>query len=144
MHRISDYYGPIVYTKFGESDAGVMPDSQKDAYYAFFRDLGEAIHLLSEYDGEETFSRFDMIMPANYRTFGEWMAFSPTHLRLRLGDSYRYGRPDKARDEAHKSLTHPAGLLEEAYEVVAVSTAGTGYSNPLGRSIRRGESFYER
>ena len=49
-----------------------------------------------------------------------------------LGDSYRYGDPDKARDEAHKSLTHPAGLLEEAYEVVAVSTAGTGYSNPLG------------
>lgn len=35
-------------------------------------------------------------------------------------------------DEAHKSLTHPAGLLEEAYEVVAVSTAGTGYSNPQG------------
>ena len=40
MHRISDYYGPIVYTKFGESDAGVMPDSQKDAYYAFFPGFG--------------------------------------------------------------------------------------------------------
>ena len=131
MHRISDYYGPIVYTKFGESDAGVMPDSQKDAYYAFFRDLGEAIHLLSEYDGEETFSRFDMIMPANYRTFGEWMRFANS-LRLRLAVRIAMADPDKARDEAHKSLTHPAGLLEEAYEVVAVSTAGTGYSNPLG------------
>ena len=114
MHRISDYYGPIVYTKFGESDAGVMPDSQKDAYYAFFRDLGEAIHLLSEYDGEETFSRFDMIMPENYRTFGEWMRFANS-LRLRLAVRIAMADPDKARDEAHKSLTHPAGLLEEAF-----------------------------
>ena len=94
MHRISDYYGPIVYTKFGESDAGVMPDSQKDAYYAFFRDLGEAIHLLSEYDGEETFSRFDMIMPANYRTFGEWMRFANS-LRLRLAIRIAMADPDK-------------------------------------------------
>ena len=100
-----------------------MPDSQKDAYYAFFQDLGEAIHLLSEYDGEETFSRFDMIMPENYRTFGEWMRFANS-LRLRLAIRIAMADPDKARDEAHKSLTHPAGLLEEAYEVVAVSTAG--------------------
>ena len=53
-------------------------------------------------------------------------------LRLRLAIRIAMADPDKARDEAHKSLTHPAGLLEEAYEVVAVSTAGTGYSNPLG------------
>ena len=72
-----------------------------------------------------------MIMPENYRTFGEWMRFANS-LRLRLAIRIAMADPDKARDEAHKSLTHPAGLLEEAYEVVAVSTAGTGYSNPLG------------
>ena len=82
MHRISDYYGPIVYTKFGESDAGKCRIPER-RLLCFFRDLGEAIHLLSEYDGEETFSRFDMIMPANYRTFGEWMRFANS-LRLRL------------------------------------------------------------
>ena len=75
---------------------GVMPDSQKDAYYAFFQDLGEAIHLLSEYDGEETFSRFDMIMPENYRTFGEWMRFANS-LRLRLAIRIAMADPDKAR-----------------------------------------------
>ena len=129
MHRISDYYGPIVYTKFGESDAGVMPDSQKDAYYAFFQDLGEAIHLLSEYDGEETFSRFDMIMPENYRTFGEWMRFANS-LRLRLAIRIAMADPDKARDEAHKSLTHPAGLLEEAYEVGTLKAIGVSNFYP--------------
>ena len=71
---------------------------QKDAYYAFFQDLGEAIHLLSEYDGEETFSRFDMIMPENYRTFGEWMRFANS-LRLRLAVRIAMADPDKARDE---------------------------------------------
>ena len=96
-----------------------------------FLNKTEYISKLSEYDGEETFSRFDMIMPENYRTFGEWMRFANS-LRLRLAIRIAMADPDKARDEAHKSLTHPAGLLEEAYEVVAVSTAGTGYSNPLG------------
>lgn len=62
--------------------------------------------MLSEYDGEETFSRFDMIMPENYRTFGEWMRFANS-LRLRLAVRIAMADPDKARDEAHKSLTHP-------------------------------------
>ena len=84
-----------------------------------------------------------MIMPENYRTFGNGCV-SPTHYVCAWRFVSLWPDPDKARDEAHKSLTHPAGLLEEAYEVVAVSTAGTGYSNPLGRSIRRGERFYER
>lgn len=131
MHRVSDYYGPIVYTKFGESDAGVMPDTQKDAYYAFFRDLEEAIGLLTDYDGEETFSRFDMIMPVNFRTFGEWIRFANS-LRLRLAIRVAMADPEKAKVEARKSLTHPSGVLEDDAEVIAVSTSGTGYSNPLG------------
>ena len=52
--------------------------------------------MLSEYDGEETFSRFDMIMPENYRTFGEWMRFANS-LRLRLAVRIAMADPDKAR-----------------------------------------------
>lgn len=131
MHRVSDYYGPIVYTRFGESNVGAMPDSQKDAYARFFEDLGEAIQLLSEYKGEETLARFDMIMPNRDRTYREWIRFANS-LRLRLAIRIAMADPAKAEEEARKSLTHPSGLLDTDYEIIAVSTAGTGYSNPLG------------
>ena len=55
-------------------------------------------------------------LPENCRTVGEWMRFANS-LRLRLAIRIAMADPDKARDEAHKSLTHPAGLLEEAYEL---------------------------
>lgn len=131
MHRVSDYYGPIIYTRFGESDAGAMPDTQQAAYYAFFNDLDDAIRELSAYDGEETFSRFDMIMPPKYRTYHSWVRYANS-LRLRLAMRIAVVDPMKARSEAQKSIYHSIGLLENEDEIVSVSTTGTGYTNPLG------------
>lgn len=132
MHRVSDFYGPIVYSQFGESATGAMPDSQKDAYYFFFNDLEEAIHLLANYQGEETFARFDFLMPANHRTYHQWIKFANS-LRLRLAIRIAMADPEKARMEAAKSLLpENGGLLEQRDEIIAVSTSGSGYSNPLG------------
>ncbi len=49
MHRVSDIYGPIIYTQYGKvnADGSVTYDSQKDAYYAFFADLDSAITVLT-------------------------------------------------------------------------------------------------
>ncbi len=49
MHRVSDIYGPIIYTHYGSvnADGSVTYDSQKDAYYAFFADLDSAITVLT-------------------------------------------------------------------------------------------------
>lgn len=132
MHRVSDFYGPIVYSQFGESITGVMPDSQRDVYYAFFDDLAEAIRILQNYTGEETFARFDILMPRNNRTYGQWIKFANS-LRLRLAIRIAMADPVKAQAEATRSL-HPesGGLLELRDDLVAVSSSGTGYSNPLG------------
>ena len=48
MHRVSDLYGPIVYTQFG-SKTGSMPDTQAEAYKAFFEDLDAGIGLIRAY-----------------------------------------------------------------------------------------------
>ncbi len=141
MHRVSDYYGPIVYTKFGESDAGAMPDCQQTAYYSFFEDLGDAIDLLTVYSGEETFSRFDMIMPEKDRSYRSWVRFGNA-LRLRLAVRIAMIDPQKAKLEANRSLNHPWGILDNEDELIAVSTAGTGYTNPLGEINKAwGEAF---
>ncbi|MDR1982120.1 MAG: SusD/RagB family nutrient-binding outer membrane lipoprotein [Tannerellaceae bacterium] len=132
MHRVTDIYGPVVYTRFGQPAANVMPDSQKEAYYAFFGDLEEAVRLLAAYEGKETFARFDMIMPKEKRTYKQWVKFANS-LRLRLAVRIAMADPAKAREEAREALD-PAngGLLEQRDDQVAVSTSGTGYSNPLG------------
>lgn len=131
MHRVSDYYGPIVYTRFGESHAGVMPDTQEEAYACFFDDLDEALRLLEGYNGKTSFARFDMLMTENYKTYEQWKRFANS-LRLRLAIRIAMADPEKARTEALKSLRDPGGLLETPGHLVAVSASGTGYSNPLG------------
>ena len=42
MHRVSDIFGPIIYTKYRQpnDDLGVDFDTQQAAYNAFFADLG--------------------------------------------------------------------------------------------------------
>lgn len=35
MHRVTDYYGPIVYSHFADPEARYMPDTQKEVYSAF-------------------------------------------------------------------------------------------------------------
>lgn len=131
MHRVSDYYGPIVYRKFGQSHAGVMPDSQEEAYTAFFQDLDTAITLLSAYKGKTTFARFDMLMTTSNQTYEQWIRFANS-LRLRLAIRIAMTAPGKAAEEARKSFLQPGGFLEETSQLVAVSALGTGYSNPLG------------
>ena len=132
MHRVSDFYGPIIYSRFGDSATGVMPDSQKDAYYAFFADLAEAIEILKNYDGDETFARFDMLMDTEKRAYNQWIKFANS-LRLRLAVRIAMADPEKAKMEAAQSfLPENGGFLEAKNDLVAVSANGSGYSNPLG------------
>lgn len=134
MHRISDIYGPIIYTKFG-SKTGSDPDSQQEAYYAFFKDLDEGCQLIKAFmadnPGEETFANADILMPEDKRTYAQWLKFANS-LRLRLAMRIANVDPAKAKAEAQKALAADAGgVLEEATDVVAVSTK-KGYTNPLG------------
>jgi hypothetical protein len=132
MHRVSDYYGPVIYSQFGTSATEVMPDSQKDVYYAFFDDLAEAIDILKNCQGDETFARFDMLMDVEKRTYSQWIKFANS-LRLRLAVRIAMADPEKARMEAARSfLPENGGFLEVRNDIVAVSTVGSGYTNPLG------------
>ena len=79
MHRVSDLYGPIVYTQFG-SKTGSMPDTQAEAYKAFFEDLDAGIGLIRAYmeanPDVENFAKFDILMPQGKRTYAEWIRFA--------------------------------------------------------------------
>ena len=131
MHRVTDYYGPIIYTNFGNEKSEYLPDSQKDAYYAFFKDLDTAIELLSQYiidyPKAQEFAGFDILLDGKYTT---WIKFANS-LRLRLSLRISCTDPVKGKAEAGKALENPYGVFEDDQEIVAVSTS-KGYINPLG------------
>jgi hypothetical protein len=112
MHRVSDIYGPIVYTQYGvtNADGSVTYDSQKQAYYAFFADLDTAITVLTPYvqnDSAATFTSFDQVYGGSYT---EWVKFANT-LRLRLAIRISNIDPAKAQTEGEAALANPVGLL---------------------------------
>ena len=113
MHRVSDIYGPIIYSKYGQVNANgsISYDSQKDAYYAFFNDLDSAITTLTPLAQSTTavkqFTSFDFVYGGDYK---EWVKFANT-LRLRLALRIVNIDPVKAQTEGQKALANPIGLL---------------------------------
>lgn len=77
MHRVTDYYGPIVYSHFADPEARYMPDTQKEVYNAFFCELDTAVAVLSDYIVEHPraseFARFDMLLDGDYDS---WIKFA--------------------------------------------------------------------
>jgi hypothetical protein len=108
MHRVTDVYGPIVYSKFGEDTAFPEYDSEEEAYNQFFDDLETAINILSTDLSNAQFSAFDLVYGGDLT---QWVKFANS-LRLRL--AIRISKVDaaKAKSEAEKSLSNAVGLLE--------------------------------
>ncbi|WP_455586739.1 SusD/RagB family nutrient-binding outer membrane lipoprotein [Bacteroides sp.] len=131
MHRVTDYYGPIVYTNFADPKGEYMPDTQEQVYDKFFLELDTAVTVLADYierkpDASE-FSRFDILLDGKYTS---WIKFANS-LRMRLAMRLAVVSPEKARSEFLKGLNNEYGVFEASTELVAVSTS-KGYSNPLG------------
>ncbi|MGX5819592.1 SusD/RagB family nutrient-binding outer membrane lipoprotein [Chitinophaga lutea] len=112
MQRVSDVYGPIIYTKYGKPnpDNSVDYDSQKDAYYAFFADLEKAINILTPLAGstQKPFERFDITFDGTYK---QWLKFANS-LRLRMAIRISKIDPAKAKTEGEAALANAGGLLE--------------------------------
>jgi hypothetical protein len=130
MHRVSDIYGPIIYTKYGivNDDGSVDYDSQQEAYNAFFSDLGVAIDTLTRYansTGPQQFARFDLVYGGDYK---KWVRFANT-LRLRLAIRISKVDPAKAKTEGEKSLAHPLGIIADPADNFNVNIGST--THPL-------------
>ncbi|WP_455665190.1 SusD/RagB family nutrient-binding outer membrane lipoprotein [Phocaeicola sp.] len=138
MHRVADYYGPIIYKNFGKENPD--PESLQEVYNDFFADLSEAIEILKEYtakEGVERFANTDIMMPEGKRTYSQWIKFANS-LRLRL--AIRISNVDKALAQTQAQAALDAkngGVLENADETVGEY----GVRNPLGGVNGWGEVF---
>ncbi len=108
MHRVTDVYGPIIYSKFGIEDAEFQEyDSQEEVYNQFFQELDFAVNTLSSDVTNKQFSAFDLVYGGD---FAQWIKFANT-LRLRLAIRISKIDPVKAKSEGEKALAHEGGLL---------------------------------
>ncbi|MGN7721484.1 RagB/SusD family nutrient uptake outer membrane protein [Chitinophaga sp. 22620] len=125
MQRVSDVYGPIIYTKYGviNPDKSIDYDSQKDAYYAFFKDLNDAIAVLTPLRTStlKPFEKFDLTYDGSH---GAWLKFANS-LRLRLAIRIAKVDPVKAKAEGEAALSNPGGLLTTVADIAAVNIAPT-------------------
>ena len=126
LHRVSDYYGPILYDGFGTADQ--KPQSQEEVYKRFFEDLGTAVNILKDYKGGVSFESADFMMPEGKRTPAQWLKFANS-LRLRLAMRVSNAAPELAEEQAKAALDAAnGGVLETANETVGEY----GIRNPLG------------
>lgn len=128
MHRISDMYGPIIYSEFGNGAQNAY-DNQKEVYNQFFKELDEAIDALTAlYESDNSvklLKKFDYIFGGDV---SKWIKFANT-LRLRLALRVVYADATLAQTEAQKSFDNSVGFLEEM--AIHSNDAKYSYLNPF-------------
>ncbi|OBQ54236.1 SusD/RagB family nutrient-binding outer membrane lipoprotein [Tamlana sp. s12] len=109
MHRVSDIFGPIRYSKYDDYDTTGEYDSQEVAYKTFFSELEEAITGLEAFTDDVQFIPFDQ--SAFEGDISKWRRFANS-LRLRLAIRVSKVDPVLAKAEGEKALSSNAGLME--------------------------------
>lgn len=98
--RMTDFFGPVIYSHFGEQANSVPFDAQQDIYNDFFKTLDEAAAVLKQDPSANGFGVHDQVYGGNA---GQWLKLANS-LRLRLALRIAYADPEKAKTEAEKAV----------------------------------------
>lgn len=132
MHRVSDIYGPIIYSNYGvlTADGGVEYDCQDKAYDLFFKDLDAAVTALTplanDANVKANFAKFDLVYGGD---INKWLQFANS-LRLRLAIRISKVDPARAKAEGEKAYSNAAGVITDNTGNFLVSSAD-GSTHPL-------------
>lgn len=111
LQRVTDTYGPIPYTKLATGSLEIAYDSQETVYKEMFKELGEAIEILTNFwqaNGSATIlADYDNVFYGNVQS---WLQFANT-LRLRMAMHVVYADEALAQEQAVAAMSNAAGLL---------------------------------
>lgn len=99
--RMTDFFGPIIYSQFGNEKTSVAYDSQESIYADFFKQLDTAIAVLKQNSNATPFGNNDLIYQGKVN---KWIVFANS-LRLRLAMRIVYANPQLAQQQAEKAVT---------------------------------------
>lgn len=134
LHRTTDMFGPIPYFEVGSGSFKVPYDSQEAVYRSFFKELEEAVEMLTKYSekSDKVLPDFDVVYEGDVN---KWIRFANS-LMLRLAIRVRYADETLAREYAEKAVNHPKGLISSPDEAAKMGKgAGLQMKNPL-KTIR--------
>lgn len=117
-HRMTDYWGPIVYSEYGNGENVVAYDSQEEIYKSFFTLLDEAVAVLDQNAGGSVFPSHDQVYNGSV---DQWRKFANS-LRLRLAFRVRFVDGGLAQAEAAKAVGHSAGVIDTNDENAMLTT----------------------
>lgn len=130
--RITDYWGPVPYSEFGNGQLNVAYDAQEDIYNDLFTTLDEAVAVLKANPGAQAYASNDLMYAGNA---DQWLKFANS-LRLRMAMRIRFANPSKAQAEAEKAIADGVITSNTDNALVKVSESNR---NPLETITNWGE-----
>lgn len=116
-HRITDYWGPIIYSEFGNGEESVQYDTQESIYRDFFVKLDEAVAVLKANAGASAFVGHDQLYGGSV---DKWLIFANS-LRLRLAMRVKYVDPTLAQTQAEKAIDDGV-MLDNSQSALLLTT----------------------
>jgi hypothetical protein len=122
MHRVTDTYGPIPYSKIVEDkkeSLTVAYDTQKEVYTKMFAELDEALAALTDNVAlsAEAFRKFDNVY---YGDIAKWIRYTNS-LKLRMAVRISYVEPALAKEKAEEAVA--GGVIEGNADNAAMHAA---------------------
>jgi hypothetical protein len=108
-HRYTDYYGPVIYSNFGNGQTSVPYDTQESIYKNFFKELDAAVAVLKANRGGSAFAAHDQVFNGSV---DRWLTYANS-LRLRLALRVKYVEPALAKSEAEKAVADGVMLTND-------------------------------
>ena len=129
-HKTLESFGPMPYSHAADATMNIPFDSEKDIYTAIFKDLTEAIDVLTPLADNGV-----LIMPKYDAVYGgdakKWVKYANS-LMLRLAMHVRYADAEMAKTYATQAMNHPVGLIKSKDEAAQMSNgAGLVFRNNI-------------
>jgi hypothetical protein len=124
-HRITDYWGPIIYSEFGNQKESVNYDTQESVYRNFFVLLEEAVAVFKANAGKSAFVGHDQLTNGSDKLYdgsiNKWLVYANS-LRLRLAMRIKYADPGLAKIEAEKAVADGVMLSNDDTALLRTTT----------------------
>lgn len=132
MHRVTDTYGPIPYSKIGkDGKIQVEYDSQEAVYKKMFEELDQAIQVLTP----NRTNNFSASADAIYGGVTEkWIRFANS-LKLRLAMRVSYAAPELSRQMAESAVQHEVGVFRSNEDNATFTSFGVD-GNPINVAVK--------
>jgi len=122
IHRVTDAYGPIPYSKVGKDGEITAPyDSQEEVYNLMFEQLNEAIDHLTENRTNDFSAKADKVFDGKVEN---WIKFANS-LKLRLAIRISKVAPAKAKQMAEQAVNHEVGVMTDNADNAELAISST-------------------